>query len=200
MPRVRSQIYGWNRCVSSSFYLRLCEEKSARYDRHRKSSRDDAARAEPLEKSGGLAVGLVWDVGAWDKRRVIPAELLRSLAGDGITLYSLQRGAGADRLAETGARDISTPDIVVLGHLLRRLDLVVCVDTMVAHLAGALGCEAWVLLHADCDWRWPASGAHTFWYPSLRLFHQKRLGQWDGVVEEVRQALLARAELKRAAA
>ncbi|MGY0571245.1 hypothetical protein ACTGJ9_009540 [Bradyrhizobium sp. RDM12] len=158
---------------------------------------DDGAGAEPLENSSGLAVGLVWEVGAWDKRRAVPAQLLRRLAGDGITLYSLQRGTGMDRLAETGARDISTPDIVALGHLLRQLDLVVCVDTMVAHLAGALGCEAWVLLHADCDWRWPASEAHTFWYPSLRLFHQQKLGHWDSVIDEVRQALLSRAELKR---
>lgn len=161
---------------------------------------DGGARAEPLEGSSGLAVGLVWEVGAWDKRRAIPAELLRRLACDGITLYSLQRGAGIDQLAETGARDISTPDIVALGHLLRQLDLVICVDTMVSHLAGALECEAWVLLHADCDWRWPASEAHTFWYPTLRLFHQEKLGQWDGVVEQVRLALLSRAELKRAAA
>lgn len=161
---------------------------------------DDGARTEPLQNSSGLSVGLVWEVGAWDKRRAIPAGLLRRLAHDGIALYSLQRGAGVDRLAETGAQDVSTPDIVALGHLLRRLDLVVCVDTMVAHLAGALGCETWVLLHADCDWRWPASEAHTFWYPTLRLFHQKNVGQWDGVVQEVRRALLARAELKRTAA
>jgi hypothetical protein len=158
---------------------------------------DDGAGAEPLENSSGLAVGLVWEVGAWDKRRAVPAALLRRLAGDGVTLYSLQRGAGMDRLAETGARDISTADIVALGHLLRQLDLVVCVDTMVAHLAGALGCEAWVLLHADCDWRWPALEAHTFWYPTLRLFHQQKLGHWDSVIDEVRQALLSRAEVKR---
>jgi hypothetical protein len=68
---------------------------------------------------------------------------------------------------------------------------------MVAHLAGALGCEAWVLLHADCDWRWPAEEARTFWYPTLRLFHQQRPGHWDSVIDEVRQALLAREKQKR---
>jgi len=160
----------------------------------------DVTRTQPLAENRGLAVGLVWEVGAWDKRRAVPAGLLSGLAHDGIALYSLQRGAGIDRLGETGARDISTPDIVALGHLLRRLDLVICVDTMVAHLAGALGCEAWVLLHADCDWRWPAQGARTFWYPTLRLFHQQTPGRWDSVIDEVRQALLARAEEKRVVA
>jgi hypothetical protein len=160
----------------------------------------DVARPQLLDENRGLAVGLVWEVGAWDKRRAVPARLLSGLACDGVALYSLQRGAGVDRLAETGAQDISTPDIVALGHLLRRLDLVICVDTMVAHLAGALGCEAWVLLHADCDWRWPAEGAHTFWYPTLRLFHQQEPGHWDSVFGEVRQALLARAGQKRVVA
>jgi hypothetical protein len=150
-----------------------------------------------LEQRDGLAVGLVWEVGAWDKRREIPPALLERLAGSGRTLYSLQRGGA--RLPEMVARDISTPDIVALGHLIRQLDLVICVDTMVAHLAGALGCEAWVLLHADCDWRWPASGSRTFWYPTLRLFHQRTAGVWDDVIEEVRQLLPGRAELRRRA-
>jgi hypothetical protein len=63
---------------------------------------------------------------------------------------------------------------------------------MVAHLAGALGCDAWVLLHADCDWRWPSSEAHSLWYPSLRLFHQRTPGNWDDVLGEAREALIAR--------
>jgi hypothetical protein len=157
----------------------------------------DGPSAAPLQHCQNLAVGLVWEVGAWDKRRAVPPALLRRLAGDGRTLYSLQRGEGTERLHEMAAQDISTTDIVALGHLVRQLDLVICVDTMVAHLAGALGCEAWVLLHADCDWRWPASGSRTFWYPTLRLFRQRAQGQWDQVIEEVRQMLLARAELKR---
>lgn len=147
-----------------------------------------------------LAVGLVWEVGDWDKRRVIPVALLGHLAMEGVTRCSLQRGARAEALDGIGARDISTPDIVALGHRLRQLDLLVCVDTMVAHLAGALGCEAWVLLHADCDWRWPQSGAHSLWYPSVRLFHQKSPGDWSNVIAEVRDALRARLEAGQAIA
>jgi hypothetical protein len=140
----------------------------------------------------GLAVGLVWEVGNWDKRRTIPPSLLGHLAVPGVTLCSLQRGARTCELAEIGARDVSTPDITVLGHLLQRLDLLICVDTMVAHLAGALGCDAWVLLHADCDWRWPSCESHSPWYPSLRLFHQRAPGNWDDVIGEAREALIAR--------
>lgn len=147
----------------------------------------------PLDSKRGLAVGLVWEVGNWDKRRAIPVRLLRQLADAEVTLYSLQRGAAPWELAEIGARDVSTPDIAALGHLIRQLDLLICVDTMVAHLAGALGCEAWVLLHADCDWRWPPSGSGSFWYPSLRLFHQSTPGDWESVMAEVCAALRTRA-------
>lgn len=138
---------------------------------------------------GALAVGLVWEVGQWDKRRAIPPPILRGLAVPGLSLYSLQREAEQADLTRIGARDISTADIATLGHLISQLDLVICVDTMVAHLAGALGCEAWVLLHADCDWRWPSTGCRSIWYPSLRLFHQRTAGDWTGVIADVREAL-----------
>jgi len=142
-----------------------------------------------LRSVNELAVGLVWEAGDWDKRRAITADLLRRLAGPGIGLHSLQRGPGAEQVGEIGAKDFSTPDIAELARKLQRLDLMVCVDTMVAHLAGALGCEAWVLLHADCDWRWPISGDTTFWYPSLRLFHQRTTGGWSDLIDRVAIAL-----------
>ncbi len=152
----------------------------------------------PLRGEQGLAVGLVWKVGEWDKRREVPAALLRGLAVPGVTLYSVQRGASVEEISVIGALEISTPDMAALGHRLRQLDLLVCVDTMVAHLAGALGCEAWVLLHTDCDWRWPQSGARSLWYPSLRLFHQKKPGDWGSATSEVRCALRARLEAGQA--
>jgi hypothetical protein len=138
-----------------------------------------------------VSVGLVWEVGNWDKRRAVPPRLLRRLNCDGIQLYSLQRGPEQNLAAEIGARDISTPDIAALGHRIGQLDVVICVDTMVAHLAGALGHKAWVMLHADCDWRWPASGATSLWYPTVRLFHQQFAGEWSRVVEDLRSALLS---------
>lgn len=61
---------------------------------------------------------------------------------------------------------------------LTRLDLVITVDTAIAHLAGALGRPAWVMLAADADWRWPRQGRRSPWYGSLTLYRQKMPGQW----------------------
>jgi hypothetical protein len=142
---------------------------------------------------GRLCVGLVWEVGNWARDRAIPADLLKCLGGDGVALYSLQRGPGSAQCGMICARDVSTPDIAALGRLVQALDLVVCVDSMVAHLVGALGREAWVLLQSDCDWRWPVTGDRSLWYPSLRLFHQKTSGDWGGVIDGVWSALQVRA-------
>jgi len=139
-----------------------------------------------------LAVGLVWEVGNWDKRRVIPAQLLKELNKPGVEVYSLQRGAGSGDVDHIGASDISTPDIIELGYRMGELDVIVSVDTMVVHLAGALGYEPWVMLHADCDWRWPSRGGASLWYPRAKLFHQHRAGVWEDVIHDVKSALVAR--------
>jgi hypothetical protein len=139
-----------------------------------------------------FGIGLVWKVSAWDKRREVPARALRSLALPGCELFSLQRDGPAAEVAEIGATDVSTPNIDDLAIRLQQLDLVISVDTMVAHLAGALGHEVWIMLHADCDWRWPATGSRTFWYPQARLFRQHSPGNWSSVIAELRAALQAR--------
>jgi hypothetical protein len=145
-----------------------------------------------VARRGALAVGLVWEVGNWDKRRAIPACLLDKLNRQGIELYSLQRGAASGEAEHIGAKDISTPDIVELGYRMGELDIIVSVDTMVVHLAGALGYEPWVMLHADCDWRWPTRGGASLWYPRARLFHQCRAGNWTEVIDDVSSALVSR--------
>ena len=139
-----------------------------------------------------LAVGLVWEVGNWEKRRAIPAQLLKKLKGQGIELYSLQRGAASGEASRIGASDVSTPDIVELGYRIGELDIVVSVDTMVVHLAGALGYEPWVMLHADCDWRWPTRDGASLWYSRAKLFHQRLAGEWADVIDDVSSALLSR--------
>jgi hypothetical protein len=144
---------------------------------------------ECIGRRQALAVGLVWEVGNWDKRRAIPAPLLTELGREGLQLYSLQRGVAPGAHVEIGAKDVSTPDIIELGHRLGELDLVVSVDTMVVHLAGALGFEPWVMLHRDCDWRWPADGSASIWYPRAKLFYQRESGNWTHVVKAVGSAL-----------
>jgi hypothetical protein len=69
------------------------------------------------------------------------------------------------------------------------LDLVISVDSSVAHMAGALGKPVWVLLSHVADWRWMSEGETTPWYPTMRLFRQTRPGDWTGVIERVAEAL-----------
>jgi hypothetical protein len=145
-----------------------------------------------LARPEKLAVGLVWNVGDWDRRRVVPATLLGQFNVPGLRLYSLQRGEASSAAPLIGAVDISVRDIEELGHRLLALDLCICPDTMVAHLAAALGRETWIMLHADCDWRWPASGDTTLWYPSVRLFRQRQAGAWADVVGHIRSELIDR--------
>ena len=77
--------------------------------------------------------------------------------------------------------------------LVSGLDLLVTVDTAMAHLAGAMGKEVWILLPFAPDWRWGTSGAGTPWYPSMRLFRQPATDDWDSVIRTVREALGERA-------
>jgi len=138
-------------------------------------------------------IGLVWKAGDWDRRRSVPARLLARLGQvEGLRLMSLQLGATAGELAVIGAEDLSSQDVITTASRIRELDLVIAADTMVAHLAGALGAPAWTLLHADCDWRWMERRTDSPWYPSMRLFRQPWPGQWEPVIEEVSMALAER--------
>ena len=69
------------------------------------------------------------------------------------------------------------------------MDLVISIDTVFAHLAGALGKPVWIMLPFSADWRWMTGRTDTPWYPTARLFRQKRPGDWIGVVADVVQAL-----------
>lgn len=144
----------------------------------------------PVSRPGERAVGLVWQAGEWEPRRSIPVDALKRLNVPGIRLYSLQRGAAQGAAHRIPAEDISEPDLVQLASRLLQLDLLVTVDSMPAHLAGALDLPVWTLLHADCDWRWPGNRATTAWYPSMRLFHQLSPGDWSGVMDDVALALV----------
>lgn len=131
--------------------------------------------------AGGGGVGVVTrgsPDNANDARRSLDPQSAAALLSLGRDLH----------VETTGARDFAeTADII------RGLDLVISVDTAVAHLAGSMGKPTWILLpHAQVDWRWGTDGASTPWYRSARLFRQPRPGDWAAVLADVRAALAQR--------
>jgi tetratricopeptide (TPR) repeat protein len=149
--------------------------------------------------SSGFKVGLVWagNPGFPDARhKSIPLPQLAPLAScRGIKWVSLQKGAGASELAAApdGMRLLSFDERLVdfaeTAAVIENLDLVITIDTAVAHLAGALGRPVWVLLPLVPDWRWLVEREDSPWYPSVRLFRQTELGTWTSVVERVAREL-----------
>jgi ADP-heptose:LPS heptosyltransferase len=106
-----------------------------------------------------------------------------------IRLLSFQQGPARALASTIPAEDAAVRDIEMLATRIMQLDLLISVDTMVAHLAGALGASVWTLLHRDCDWRWPKTGRDTIWYPTMRLFHQNTDGDWTGAMDEITDEL-----------
>ena len=141
-------------------------------------------------KGSAISIGLVWEAGNWDRRRCVPPHALSRLRTiSGVRLFSLQQGPGRTMATAIPAEDIAAPDLRSLAEAIMSLDLILTIDTMVAHLAGALGVPVWTMLHAECDWRWPKTGRQSIWYPTMRLFHQPKPGDWESVVEEVADEL-----------
>jgi hypothetical protein len=142
--------------------------------------------------AGSCNVGIVWRAGDWQQQRSLPYEALAALADvAGLRWYSLQYPACNPPFE---AIDLACADIGEMAARMQQLDLLISVDTMAAHLAGALGLPVWTLLHWDCDWRWLGEGSRSPWYPTMRLFRQSAGGGWDTVIDRVRAALRNRAD------
>lgn len=156
---------------------------------------------EPARTVGrrSLRVGLVWAGNPEhqnDARRSISPEFLRPwLVNEETVFYSLQPQPKADDLVTDLAGLIG--DYADTAALLSQLDLIISVDTSVAHLAGALGHPVWLLLPHAPDWRWLAQRSDSPWYPSMRIFRQPVAGDWSSVLKEVSENL-KRFEIKPA--
>ena len=152
-----------------------------------------------LEKLGlARKVGIVWagnPVHANDHNRSMQLAQLGPLASvHGIRWISLQKGGKADALSEHALFDLvdwtaELADFYDTAALVEALDLVITVDTSVAHLAGALNKPVWVMVPFAPDWRWLLDRTDSPWYPSMRLFRQTLRGDWSGVIADVAQAL-----------
>ena len=147
----------------------------------------------------GPRIGLAWAgaprrdspvQAAFDRRRSLSLPSLAPiLATPGLRFFSLQKGV----LAGPGLVDFMADmtDFADTAALVANLDLVISVDTSVAHLAGAMGKPVWLLNRFDTDWRWLTEGEGTRWYPTMRIFRQRTGGDWAGVIDAVTQALAA---------
>jgi tetratricopeptide (TPR) repeat protein len=147
-----------------------------------------------LQNLSGLKVGLVWAGSPRhvnDFRRSIDlARLKPVLDVAGVSFVSLQLGPRGADLAALPAGTIMAPaaelkDFAETAGAILNLDLVIAVDTSVVHLTGALGKPVWMMLPFSPDWRWLLDRADSPWYPTLRLYRQRRPGDWDEVIARV---------------
>jgi hypothetical protein len=143
---------------------------------------------EPGTPGDGAAlnVGVMWRGGDWDAARSIPVEALAPLcAVDGVRVMALQGDPRPDERRGWPGGWAPSASMDELARTVAGLDLVISVDTMCAHLAGALGRPAWLLLKQRADWRWLERRRDTPWYPSMRLYRQARAGDWGAAIARV---------------
>ncbi|MFL9999144.1 tetratricopeptide repeat protein [Paraburkholderia sediminicola] len=152
-----------------------------------------------FERDDKCRIGIVWAGGpqtSHDRFRSIALDNMKPLFSlPGFTWFSLQKGAG-ERESEDLAGEFKVhtlgpeiEDFTDTLAILHSLHLLITVDTSAAHLAGAAGLPVWTLVSTYTEWRWLANRTDSPWYPSMRLFRQRELGQWEPVIEEVCNAL-----------
>jgi hypothetical protein len=154
----------------------------------------DRVRAAPGPK---LKVGLVWagsNTNSPEDQRSRSLETFAPLASiPGIQFYSLQKGPEAVQPVPEGLSLVSYADelrdFTDTAGLVANLDLVISVDTSVVHLAGAMAKPVWTLVPAKCDFRWLLGREDSPWYPTVRLFRQKKGDKWNVVVGKIAEEL-----------
>jgi tetratricopeptide (TPR) repeat protein len=177
----------------------------------------DPVLVEPWRKRltelDGFKIGINWQGNPGyrdDRLRSFPLRRFMPLAQiPGVRLISLQKGAGAEQLAEVrdlfavanfaAELDEQSGPFMDTAAVMKNLDLMITSDTAAAHLAGALGVPVWLALPRVPDWRWLLDRCDSPWYPTVRLFRQTKLGDWHGVFREIAQALCQRLSDKAAA-
>jgi Tfp pilus assembly protein PilF len=158
--------------------------------------------ARKLPSPTACRVGLCWAgeprpydpaAQALDRRRSVPLFKLEPLlATEGVTFVSLQKGAAARQVfAPVHDPMAEVEDFADTAAIIANLDLVISVDTAVAHLAGAMGKPIFLLDRYDNCWRWLTGRTDSPWYPTLRIFRQQRMGEWEPVIGDVAEALAA---------
>jgi tetratricopeptide (TPR) repeat protein len=172
---------------------------------------DRIARWQEFLGQHGFKVGICWQgsistADLWRSFHVREFDRLSDIPG--LRLISLQKGAGVSQLNDDlgGARietlgadfDSSSDAFLDTAAVISLCDLVITTDTSIAHLAGAMGAPTWMVLSHTADWRWMRDRADSPWYPTMRLFRQKRGGEWGQVFDDIKRDLIARIDARRA--
>ena len=163
------------------------------HENWRSTTRADALK----EGKKKLRVGLAWagnPASHIDKKRSLAIEMLAPLAAaPNVRFYSLQVGPAAAQIEKAPFPIIDhtakLTDFIQTAGLVANLDLVICVDTVIAHLAGAMNHRVWMLTYTPPDWRWMFDREDSPWYPTMKLFRQKTPGQWDDPIAQVADQL-----------
>ena len=168
---------------------------------HAEPSRTEVwrARLEDLLQPRTRRIGIVWagrPTHNNDLNRSVSLSTFAPIAAlGGISLVSLQKGPAQSAVADYSDRapllnlGAEIADFVDTMAIIETLDLVITVDTAVAHLAGAMGKLVWILLPYAPDWRWLLERSDSPWYPTARLFRQPSPGDWESVARAVAEAL-----------
>ncbi len=140
-----------------------------------------------------MRVGLVWAGKKYPDplRSCRLAELAPLLSVDNVTFFSLQLGEDACASFGNNMVDLTghIDDFADTAALIEQLDLVITIDTAVAHLTGAMGKQLYLMIPFAPDWRWLPEGNDSAWYPNARIFRQKKPGDWSDVITRVKSAL-----------
>ncbi|MGA9530327.1 MAG: tetratricopeptide repeat-containing glycosyltransferase family protein [Candidatus Babeliales bacterium] len=157
----------------------------------------------------GFKIGICWQGNAGYstvalrqvvKEKSLSLDYFKSLLDiPNVSLYSLQKMSGIEQITKreggfpltifTDNFDTSHGRFMDTAAIMKLLDLIITVDTSIAHLAGGLGCKVWLLLPKPADWRWMLNETETPWYPNVRLFRQQERGNWHDVFQQVQEAL-----------
>jgi hypothetical protein len=132
-------------------------------------------------------IGICWEAGDWDITRCVPEGLMGPLCNHRPTLSLVPGPTRLPVLNPTGCPF----DLPTTASLIASCELVITVDTMIAHLAGALGKPVWMLLKHEPDWRWSTAGGRSDWYPSARLYIQPHPGSWGAAIAQLGRDLAA---------
>jgi Flp pilus assembly protein TadD len=152
-----------------------------------------------LAPLAGFRVGIVWQGNSrhpWDRHRSAKLADFEPLARvPGVQLVSLQKGPGSEQVGAFdvvsfgGLVDERAGPFMDTAAIIANLDLVVTIDSAVAHLAGAMAAPVWMALNYSADWRWLLDRDDSIWYPTVRLFRQQRPGDWAGVFQRMADEL-----------